>query len=113
MDTIEKRAGKILEHQWLRQSPHRFFRKSQKALGSELLPRRRTHFGCTIGERQNHVSVIQPHALLIVDFARDVPQRQSLQPFPQLQKSLLALAPEKHPRVRRISKVKFAADAVE
>src|SRR5712692_4695132 len=113
MDAIEKCARKILQHQRLRQSAQRLFRKRQKTLGCELLPRRRANFGGAVGERQNHVTVSQPHALLVIDFTRDVSERQALQPFPQLQKLLLALAPEKHPRVRSVSKIKFTARAIE
>src|SRR5260370_24821727 len=51
MDAIEKRARKILQHQRLRQSPQRLFRKRQKTIGSELFPDRRPNLGCTIGER--------------------------------------------------------------
>src|SRR6266852_6920755 len=38
MDTIEKRAGKILKHKRLRQAVHSILRKPQEAPRSELLP---------------------------------------------------------------------------
>src|SRR5260370_12872383 len=78
LHAFEKSAREILEHQRLRQSAQSSFRKPQEATCSELLPLGRANFGGAIGERQNHVAVVQPHALLVVGFTRDESQRKAL-----------------------------------
>src|SRR6266446_3748399 len=113
MNSFEERARKILEHERLRQSAQGIFRKPQEALGGELLAYRRLNLRGAIGKRQNHVSVVQPHALLVVGFTSYVSQREALKPFPQLQESPVTVAPEKHPRMRRIRKVEFATCSVK
>src|ERR1700730_16995778 len=90
-----------------------FFSQPLEARGSELLAHRRASLRGAIGKRQNHVAVIQTHALLVVSLAGDVSQRQAFQPFSEFQESLLALAPKQHPRMRRISKIKFAGRTVK
>src|SRR5260370_8448583 len=97
MRSFEECAGKILERQRLRQSAKRTLGKSQESFGSELLPRRRANLGCAIGERQDHVAVIQPHALLVVGFTCDISYRQAFQPLPPPQDPRFTLPPHNHP----------------
>ncbi len=102
-----------MEHNRPRQSVQRFSSQLQKSSERELFSDRGANLRCAIGERQDHVALIEFHALLVVGFPRDVPEWKSFQALTQFFEALSALAPMKHARMRSICEIEFAGRGVE
>jgi len=73
----------------------------------------RPHFGGAIGKRQNHVTRLEPNALLAVQLAGEEAEWQIFQTFSNLKKPALAPAPEQHSRVSRVRIIKLFRTAVK
>src|SRR5690348_17742798 len=61
-----------------------------------LFRSRRTHLRCAVRERQNHISIVQAHTLLVIDFSRYESERKPLKAFTKFQESPLSLPPQEH-----------------
>src|SRR5690348_18372251 len=78
-----------------------------------LFRSRRTHLRCAVRERQNHISIVQAHTLLVIDFSRYESERKPLKAFTKFQESPLSLPPQEHAWMRRIGKIEFTRGGVE